>query len=420
MVATLRDLSRDLDPVRSINGYASAMRKLYKDRGLISLSHRGVSAGQYRVMRLLHKEGITAPGLADTPFAGPNAPAHSGGLLGEIVQAGRPFVTRSLDTPNDPVLGVQLAPYRTLVGCPVYDLGEATNWVFFMDTDTESFTDRDIEMWVLQSNLMSGMTNTKRMAQEILEANRYVQQQVDEIASIQRRLLPSKVPAMPGLDAAAMYATYDRAGGDYYDFIPMKKLGQGNDDPRWLIMLADASGHGPSAAVLISMLSVLLHSYPAPPTRPGEVLAYLNEYLLRRSPSNAFVTALAMIYDPTAQTMDIASAGHPMPLMRRACGDVEELSRTGGVPLGIMPSVNYMSARQPLESGHSLLVYTDGITEARNPQREMFETWRLQQAVAICGERAQTTLDRIVEQLREHEAGQRQQDDQALIVLQVT
>jgi sigma-B regulation protein RsbU (phosphoserine phosphatase) len=421
MVATLRDLSRDQDPVGSINGYAAAMRHLFMDRGLLSISRRGVGPGEYRVMRMLHQEGVTGPGLADTLHAGADAPRHTGGFLAEVMQRTEPFLTRTLDLPNDPVLGTQLAPYRMMAGCPVFDLGEPTNWVFFLHTDPEGFSDRDVEMLILQANLMSGVTNAKRMAKEVLDANKYIQQQMDEIASIQRRLLPSKIPAIPGLDAAAMYATYDRAGGDYYDFIPLRQLDSTNgDDPRWLITIADASGHGPSAAVLVSMLSALLHSYPAAPERPCQVLGYLNQHLLRRSPHNAFVTAVLMIYDPRERSVAYASAGHPMPLLRRACGEVEELPRTGGVPLGIMPNVNYKTARLSLDPGQSLLLYSDGITEARNAQREMFETARLHEALSICGEKAQVTLDRIVDQLRVHESGVRQQDDQTLMVLHAT
>lgn len=421
MVATLRDLSRDLDPVRSINGYAAAMRILFMDRGMLSVSRRGVGPGEYRVMRVLHQEGVSGPGLADTLHAGDNAPIHTGGFLGEIMQRTEPFVTRTLNLPEDPVLGNQLAPYRMMAGCPVFDMGEATNWVFFLHTDPDGFSDRDVELWILQANLMSSVTNSKRMAKEVIDANKYIQQQMDEIASIQRRLLPSKVPAMPGLDAAAMYATYDRAGGDYYDFIPMRQLSQdAAEDPRWIITVADASGHGPSAAVLVSMLSALMHSYPSAPERPCQMLGYLNQHLLKRSPHNAFVTALMLIYDPRDGTMAYASAGHPMPLLRRECGVVEELPRTGGVPLGIMPNISYRTARVRLEPGQSLLLYSDGITEARNAKREMFETTRLYEALSICGEKAQVTLDRIVDHLRAHEAGVRQQDDQTLMVLHAT
>ncbi len=421
MVATLRDLSRDLDPVRSINGYASAMRMLFMDRGLLSISRRGLAPGEYRVMRILHQEGVSAHGLADTLHAGDNAPVYSGGFLGEVMQRTEPFVTRTLNVPNDPVLGQQLAPYRMMAGCPVFDLGEPTNWVFFLHTEPDGFSDRDVELWILQANLMSSVSNAKRMAKEVVDANKYIQQQMDEIASIQRRLLPSKVPHIPGLDAAAMYATYDRAGGDYYDFIPVHQLSPAvEEDPRWLITVADASGHGPSAAVLVSMLSALMHSYPGAPERPCQMLGHLNQHLLKRSPHNAFVTAVMMIYDPRDRSMAYASAGHPMPLLRTACGEVEELPRTGGVPLGIMPNVNYKTAQVTLEPGQSLLLYSDGITEARNAQREMFETARLHDALRICGEAAKVTLDRIVDQLRAHESGTRQQDDQTLMILHAT
>lgn len=421
MADTLRQLSSDLDPVRSINGYATAIRELYTDRGLISVSLRGAADGEYRIMRLLHQDGVTGPSIESIPFAGPEAPFQSGGFLGEILAPGKPVVLRDLHLPNDPVLGVQLQPYRMLMACPVFDLGRLTNWVIFLHTDPDAFMDRDLETWLLQANMMSSITNTKRMAEEVVQANAYIQQQVNEIAEIQQRLLPSRLPHIPGLDLAAMFATYDRAGGDYYDVFPMRQLeGADEDDPRWLFLMADASGHGPSAAVLVSVLSALMYSHPGAPELPGQLMAYLNDHLMRKSLYNAFVTALLLIYNPMDRSIEFTSAGHPMPLLRRACGQVEELPRTGGIPLGIMPKVVYSTAVLRIEPGQSLLLYTDGITEARNVRREMFETERLRAALAVCRQRAQDTLDTIVDQLRAHEGGQQQQDDQTMMVLLAT
>lgn len=421
MVSMLRELSRNEDPVGSINGYAEAMRQLYTDRGLISVSLRGGGPGQYRVMRLLHQDSLDDPRLEAIPFAGPDAPYREGGFIADVVREARAQVIRDLDVPRDPVLGEQLAPYRLLVACPVFDSGDLKNWVFFLHANPEAFTDRDIETWVLQANMMASISNTKRMAREVVEANAYVQQQVNEIADIQQRQLPARFPRIPGLDGAAMYATYDRAGGDYYDAFPLATLeGAPPGERRWLIVMADASGHGPSAAVLVSVLSALLHSHPGPLDLPCRMLTYLNRHLLRRPLYNAFVTALLLIYDPETRTVQFASAGHPMPLLRRACGSVEELPRAGGIPLAVMPDAVYTTAMLRLEAGQGLLLYTDGITEARNARREMFETWRLQDALGVCGQSARDTLDAVVAQLRAHEGGQRQQDDQTLLVLRAT
>ncbi|MBI1319101.1 MAG: SpoIIE family protein phosphatase [Candidatus Hydrogenedens sp.] len=418
IVDMVRALSKDTDPVRSVQEYATSMRRLFNDQGLISVSMRGVPAGQYRVMRLLHERGAHWEGIHDTLFAGRDARAHEGGFIGDIIASGKPYVTRNLNLPDDPVLGVQLAGYRTLVAFPVFDQGIATNWAIFLHTRTDQFDDRDIEMWALQVNLMGGITNLKRLTREVYEANEYIQRQVDEIANIQRSMLPQKLPRVDGLDLAAMYETYDRAGGDYYDLLRVRSLqGASAEDPRWLILVADASGHGPSAAVLVAMLSALLHSFPGAPESPSDVLHYLNRHLLTKRVYNAFVTAIAAVYDPRDGSITWASAGHPPPLLRRECGTVLNMPLLEGIPLGILPETNYTTESVVLEPGQCMLLYTDGITEARSRGAEMFGTERLMQSLGVCGRSAQQSLDDIVERLRAHEAGQHQDDDQTMLVL---
>lgn len=418
IVDMVRDLSEDRDPVRSVQNYALSMRKLFSDQGLISVSLRGQRPGDYRVMRILHEGGAQWEGIFDTLFAGPSAPSCRGGLLGDIIASGQPYVTRDLNVPEDPVLGVQLAGYRMLVAFPVFDQGVITNWAVFLHTQPDRFDDRDIELWALQANLMGGITNLKRLAGEVVAANAYIQRQVDEIATLQRSMLPQKLPRVSGLELAAMYETYDRAGGDYYDVVRVRSLsGAPADDPRWLVFVADASGHGPSAAVLVAMVSALLHSYPGAPESPAEVLHYLNRHLLKKRIYNAFVTAILAVYDPRDKSISWASAGHPPPLLRKECGSVDAMPLLEGIPLGILPETNYTTASAVLEDGQCMLLYTDGITEARNSSGEMFGAERLSQSLGVCGRSAQESLDDILARLREHEGLQHQDDDQTMIVL---
>src|SRR5204863_816635 len=113
------------------------------------------------------------------------------------------------------------------------------------------------------------------------------------VADIQRGLLPAKPPAIPTLGVAAHYQTSKRAGGDYYDFFPLP-------DGRWGMLIADVSGHGTPAAVLMAVLHSIAHTYPGPPTPPGELLRHVNRVLTERYTANsgAFVTAFYAIYDP--------------------------------------------------------------------------------------------------------------------------
>ncbi|MCC6490274.1 MAG: hypothetical protein IT364_22515, partial [Candidatus Hydrogenedentes bacterium] len=224
LVNMLRRISQDPDPVSSIVHYAQSMRALYGEQALVSISLRNVDPGQYRVMRILHQHNADIGGLQDISFAGKNAPAHRGGLIGEIIKTEMPFVIRNLHVTDDVAVGNQLAPYRVLVAVPVFDNGVALNWVLFLSVHPDAFLPQEVENFVLQTNLMSGMTNTKLAAQELRAATEWIHREVDEIAVIQRGLLPQEMPAIPGLQLAALHRTFDRAGGDFYDVFPVGKI----------------------------------------------------------------------------------------------------------------------------------------------------------------------------------------------------
>jgi sigma-B regulation protein RsbU (phosphoserine phosphatase) len=410
----VRDLSSDPDPISSVNRYATAMRRFDGDQGLVSVVTRGLPAGSYKVMRLLHQEGVGWKGFTDTFYAGPNAPAHAGGVIGEIIAGDRPVVLRNQSISDDPVMGNQLGPYRSIVAIPVLDRGVTTNWVLFLNTDPDSFSDRDVEGLVLQSNLMGSLTNSKRVAKELREANAWIAREIDEIAGIQRALLPDSMPDVPGLQLAATYETYDRAGGDYYDV-----LETGEDSGKWGLFIADASGHGPSAAVVVAMVSVLLQSERARTCCPGETLESLNRYLCAKSIRGSFVTAFYGIVDVNAGRLYAACAGHPAPLTRQSDGQVDTMPLMQGPPLGVVDGTTYSVSEHDLRSGDSVLLYTDGLTEGMSPTREMFGEERLAETFAASAGSARDRLHEVLHTLRTHEQGERPADDQTMLVVNI-
>ena len=420
LMELLRDLTRNPDPVESVNNFARGLRKIWGNQGIISVAMRGLQPGEYRVMRLLHQDGVVDEGYHETGFAGPNALVYRGGLIGEIIAQEKPVVLRDLQIEHDPVLGTELAPYRVIVAVPVFNQGALLNWVLFMSTDSEAFTEVDVQYRLLQANLMGEVGNNKRITHELREATEWILREVDEIAHLQRAMLPQSMPAIQGIDLAAMYETFDRAGGDYYDIFP---LGHCSNDmpppehPQWGFIIADASGHGPSAAVVIAVLSTLLRAACRTMTTPGDVLAYLNRYLASRPFRYSFVTAFMAFYDRDSGQLKYASAGHNHPLMRLRNGETFELNSVGGLPLGIRENESYDNAETRLESGNHLLLYTDGITEAKSPAGQFFGEEGLLEHLRGCAGEPKGMLDRLLASLREHEAGGRPQDDQTMLMI---
>ncbi len=419
MAAMLRDLSSDPDPVHSINAYTRSMRELYGDQCVISISRRDVGEGCYRVMRLIHQEGVEFGGMESIPYAGADAPAHCGGLIGEILGRGRATVIRDLDVSDDPVMGAQLAPYSLMVGFPVFDAGMDWNWLFFLHTDPFGFPESDIESKFMQSNLMGGIANSKKAAERLRAANTRIKREIDEIAHIQRLLLPTSLPKIPNLETGAVYRTYDRAGGDYYDIFP---IGTGStyatplNHPRWGVLIADVAGHGPSAAVVMSMLSTLLHGYHAAHDRPSKVVAYMDQHLTLKNINHTFATVFYGVIDTESRRLTYTSAGHPMPLLKMGDGSVTPLPATGGIPVGVTASEPYAENEVQLAPGQELLMFTDGITEARPSGGPMFNVEGLTESFAKAEGSADEMLESILGDVFRH-VGKRKADDDISMVL---
>jgi sigma-B regulation protein RsbU (phosphoserine phosphatase) len=422
MAAMLRDLSSDPDPVHSINDYTKSMRGLYGDQCVISVSRRDVDEGCYRVMRLIHQDGVEVEGIESVPFAGSNAPAVCGGLLGEIIGRGHSTVIRDLDVSEDPILGAQLAPYSLMVGFPVFDDGVDWNWLFFLHTDPFGFPESDIESKFMQSNLMGGITNSKKTAHRLRVANTRIRHEIDEIANIQRLLLPTSLPKIPNLETGAVYRTYDRAGGDYYDIFPIgvnSTYATPLNHPRWGVMIADVAGHGASAAVVMAMLSTLLHGYDATHDRPGKVLDYMDQHLALKNINHTFATAFYGVIDTETRRLKYTSAGHPMPLLRTSDGSVTPLPATGGIPVGVTASESYTENEIQLAPGQQLLMYTDGITEARSPDGTMFNADGLANSFSKAEGSPDEMLESILNDMFGHIGSRKGDDDISMVLLRL-
>lgn len=421
LIKMLRAISQDPDPVHSINRYAADMRKLYGGGGLISVSRRNAAPGHYRIMRFLHQEASGFGQHRNIEFAGAEAPDHKGGIIGAILEGEIPVVYRNLNISHDPVVGDQLAPYRTLVGVPVFDGDEILNWVIFLSVDPEAYSPLDVETRILQSNLMSGITTIKRANQELLQATDWIHREIDEIAVIQRGLLPARMPQIPGLELAACHHSFDRAGGDFYDVFPLGRSSEKLQDHQgpWGIVIADVSGHGASSAVIVAMMSTMLTSLAERVTEPGRLLGHLNRHITAKAINGNFVTVFLMAYDPSTRDVTYACAGHNLPLLRRPDGAVQPLARTDGVPLGIYPNAAYSEVGFALEPGQTLLLYTDGITEARSPAGRLFGEHALRAALASSDGTAAGAITGVTARLSDHVRDQSQNDDQAMVALTV-
>ena len=159
------------------------------------------------------------------------------------------------------------------------------------------------------------------------------------------------------------YRPAREVGGDFYDFLP-------TEDGRLGIIIGDATDKGVSAALLMATTCTMLRTATKGSASPGEVLARVNDLLAATIPAGVFVTCFYAMLDPGSGRLCYANAGHDLPYLRHE-GKVSELHATG-MPLGLMPGTQYEEKETTLAQGDNLLLYSDGLVEAHNPQHAMF------------------------------------------------
>jgi serine phosphatase RsbU (regulator of sigma subunit)/anti-sigma regulatory factor (Ser/Thr protein kinase) len=208
--------------------------------------------------------------------------------------------------------------------------------------------------------------------QEEQVASRVLSRELEIAKNIQRSLLPTTLPCIPGFSLAGCCESARQVGGDFYDVLQVS-------DHCILLTIADVMGKGIPAAIFAAILRSLLRAVPEWSADPGALLARVNRLLYSDlSGVDMFITAQLIFVDTQERSIVAASAGHCPTLAAVGPDDqVRLLASEGGLPLGILPEASYGSQKEILGENHRLLLYTDGLTEARNPQGEFFGQERL-------------------------------------------
>ena len=250
------------------------------------------------------------------------------------------------------------------------------------------------------------------LADRLADANRLLDGEALAVGRLQRELLPGALPRIPGYEWSVQYETCTRAGGDYYDFTWLA-------DGRIGILIADASGHGAPAAVVMAMTRTLLHTAADRSPSADRVLAQLNREMGRLLPDGWFVTACFAVLDPTSGALEYSLAGHAPPFVIRArTGSPERLPVAGGPLLGPFPEVAYESGRTRLEPGDALILYTDGLTEAEDANgRLLGEDAVLAALGSAPGQGPDAIRARMLDCVTRHRAGVAASDDLTLLIL---
>jgi len=249
-----------------------------------------------------------------------------------------------------------------------------------------------------------------RLYQTSMESER-VQKELQIAGEIQQRLLPKEIVPIPHYEVAAAAQPCTSVGGDFYDVISL-------GDNRYAFVMADVTGKGVPAALLVSTLHASLRAYIQSGTNLSELTAKLNNLVFENSPSERFITFFIMMLDCDKHTITYVNAGHNFPyLLRQNSQDIVELEASG-LPLGMIDNVTYESKQISLEDEDVLALYTDGVTEAMDKSKQQYSEERLKQTLKNSFlNHPREIRDTVLEDVRSFVGQEPPSDDLTLLVL---
>ncbi|KPK78776.1 MAG: hypothetical protein AMJ89_00255 [candidate division Zixibacteria bacterium SM23_73] len=275
----------------------------------------------------------------------------------------------------------------------------------------DAYDEEDLELLDAFAGLASISIERARQHQEILE-KRKLEEELSIARRIQKTFLPDRHPKMPGFDISGINIPSEKVGGDYYDFIPIIENQVG-------IAIGDVSGKGIPAALIMasfraSLIAEIRNNYAI-----RSVMFKVNNLLFESTESDIYVTAVYGVLDTKNRIFTFTNAGHNAPIFRRADGRMEYLIE-GGVVLGTFENSKYEERPLSLSSGDLIVLYTDGVTEAKNEKEEEFGTKRLKQVINDSYHLSASEIqNNIYQAVKDFTGNLPQADDLTMIVIKV-
>ncbi|HWB96397.1 MAG TPA: SpoIIE family protein phosphatase [Bryobacteraceae bacterium] len=298
---------------------------------------------------------------------------------------------------------------RSLMAVPL-QTEERILGLIYVDSPTflREFSKDDLSLLTVMANTAAIRLEQARLA-EVEEMERRLARELEQAAEIQRLFLPESAPAVPGVSLAGYNEPCRTVGGDYYDFFPYP-------NGRVAMALGDVSGKGMPASLMMMGLQARVQVLAAEPQSLAAVMNRLNKATCAHCPSNRFITFFFCVLDPATGEIAYCNAGHNPPFVVRSQGAVELLDG-GGPPLGILAAAAYQEYRARLEPGDLLAIYSDGVTDATNPQEEEFGEERFADIlVAHASEPPEAIIAAVNQAITAWEAGAPAADDITLVV----
>ena len=400
LLLRLPSLLAELDPERLAEGVTEAARQLVGARFALFLP----AAGERATVTFA---GLTREDFAEVPAVG-RAPVLAGVLWADHALRIDDVAVWTHDEETARAYGV-LADgrlVRSWLAVPVRARDHTVVAALYLGHHrAHAFTGRHEE-------LVEGLAHQLGVA---LEHAALFAERTRTVTALQETLLPPLLPSIPGVDMAARYRATgagNLVGGDFYDIFEVMP-------GSWGLVLGDVAGFGPEAAALTGVARYTVRAIASAVQGPADVLAELNDAVLRQASSDRFLTAIFASIEPQGDQLKVTLAvgGHPPPLVLRDDETVEWVEGSHGSLLGVFPDPVLVNQQLVLRPGDAVVLYTDGVIEARNENGEEFGFERLSELLGTCGGRSAEGIARRIERSVLDHRGERTEDDLAIVVV---
>ena len=308
------------------------------------------------------------------------------------------------DVTQDPYYQISEESTRSELDIPLKIHGKLIGVFNFQHQEVNQFSHERIQLLeALAGHVATAIENARLFKSEREEKERMARE-LDEARTVQLSLFPNWTPNIPGFDINGLCLPCREVGGDWFDYIPL-------NDGKLGLVLADVSGKGMAAALLMTSTRSILRMFAEIELQPSEVLSRVNKILINDFPKTRFVTMIYAILDPKSRTLTFANAGHLSPLLVQS-NKIKFIEINSGLPLGLQ-DIPFTDYKFEIPEGSKLLLYSDGVTEAMNASSEEYGAERIQNHMKMTN----SSMKSLLEDVRTFTDGQPASDDITLLII---
>jgi phosphoserine phosphatase RsbU/P len=333
-------------------------------------------------------------------------------ITSEVLYKGRAVVSnagQSLAPEHKRASG--LLPGASMMVAPLICHGQMLGLIYVdRQQPGPPFSEDDLQVLTGMATQAALALYTAQTHETLMRQSR-TEQELMAAHEVQKRFMPRGVPKLAGFSFVAHYDPSRDVGGDLYDFITL-------DDDHVAVVVGDVSGKGFAAALVMAWVASQIRVAAHQVRHPAEVLARVNENLLEARQDDLFVTVFYGVLDRRDMSITYSNAGHVPPMIRRAIGaEVEALEEDAGLPIGVVPEATFEESRVFLDRGDVLVLVSDGVTEARNPEKRMFGLDGLRAAIGRSPSSPTDLVCGVLGEIREFIRGEAHYDDITIVAV---